>query len=171
MHDSTTKIYGNQRVVRRAGRSDRTDSVLWAAHSGRMPPKGVSPSNKIGWVEAGAARRDRTRWASRNAADGFEMASRKRRLIWQLISFALFFGLWELLGRWPISFAFPPFSATLRAFLSMTFDGSLPKAYLSTLQPLIIGIVLCGVAGIGFGIGMGLSRAVEWFSLPMMSGR
>ncbi|HLC22016.1 MAG TPA: ABC transporter permease [Candidatus Methylomirabilis sp.] len=92
---------------------------------------------------------------------------RKRRLVWQLISFALFFGLWELAGRWPISFAFPPFSATLRAFLSMTFDGSLPKAYLSTLQPLIIGIVLCGVAGIGFGIGMGLSRAVEWFSLPI----
>ena len=95
------------------------------------------------------------------------MASRKRRLIWQLISFALFFGLWELAGRWPISFAFPPFSATLRAFLSMTFDGSLPKAYLSTLQPLIIGIVLCGVAGIGFGIGMGLSRTVEWLTLPV----
>ena len=30
--------------------------------------------------------------------------------IWQLFSFALFFGLWELAGRWPISFSFPPFS-------------------------------------------------------------
>ena len=88
-------------------------------------------------------------------------------LVWQLISFALFFGLWEIAGRWPISFAFPPFSKTLLALLRMIADGSLPKAYLSTLQPLIIGIVLCSVAGIGFGIGMGLSRAIEWFSLPV----
>ncbi|MBI2229088.1 MAG: ABC transporter permease [Deltaproteobacteria bacterium] len=88
-------------------------------------------------------------------------------LVWQLISFALFFGLWEIAGRWPISFAFPPFSKTLLALLRMLADGSLPKAYLSTLQPLIIGIVLCSVAGIGFGIGMGLSRAIEWFSLPV----
>ena len=49
----------------------------------------------------------------------------------------------------------------------MSADGSLAKAYLSTLQPLIIGILLCGVAGIGFGIGMGLSRTIEWLSLPV----
>jgi NitT/TauT family transport system permease protein len=87
--------------------------------------------------------------------------------IWQLVSFALFFALWEIAGRWPISYAFPPFSQTLAALLGMIADGSLPKAYLSTLQPLLIGIVLCGVAGIGFGIAMGLSRAVEWLSLPV----
>lgn len=91
----------------------------------------------------------------------------KRRLVWQLISFALVFGLWELAGRWPISLAFPPFSKTFLALLRMTADGSLAKAYLSTAQPLIIGIVLCGIAGIGFGIGMGLSRTIEWFSLPV----
>jgi ABC-type nitrate/sulfonate/bicarbonate transport system permease component len=89
------------------------------------------------------------------------------RLAWQLISFVFFFGLWELAGRWPISFAFPPFSKTLVALLGMIADGSLPKAYVSTLQPLIIGVALCGVAGIGFGIGMGLSRTIEWFSLPV----
>ena len=49
----------------------------------------------------------------------------------------------------------------------MIADGSLAKAYLSTLQPLIIGIALAGVIGIGFGITMGLSRSVEWFSLPI----
>jgi NitT/TauT family transport system permease protein len=90
-----------------------------------------------------------------------------RPVVWQLLSFALFFGLWELAGRWPISFAFPPFSETVLALLRMIADGSLPKAYLSTLQPLAIGIVLCGIAGIGFGIGMGLSRTIEWFSLPI----
>ena len=49
----------------------------------------------------------------------------------------------------------------------MLRDGSLAKAYLITLQPLAIGIALCGAAGIGFGIGMGLSRTVEWLSLPV----
>jgi ABC-type nitrate/sulfonate/bicarbonate transport system permease component len=88
-------------------------------------------------------------------------------VVWQLLSFALFFGLWEIAGRWPISFAFPPFSKTLMALLHMIADGSLPKAYFSTLQPLVIGIVLCSIAGIGFGIGMGLSRTIEWFSLPI----
>ena len=88
-------------------------------------------------------------------------------LLSQLISFALFFGLWELAGRWPISLAFPPFSETLLALLRMIADGSLLRAYLSTLQPLVIGMILCGIAGIGFGIGMGLSRTIEWFSLPI----
>ncbi len=86
---------------------------------------------------------------------------------WQLASFALFFGLWELAGRWPVSAAFPPFSAAFLALVEMLRDGSLLKAYLITLQPLALGIVLCGVAGIGFGIGMGLSRSVEWLSLPI----
>ena len=86
---------------------------------------------------------------------------------WQLASFALFFGLWELAGRWPVSAAFPPFSAAFLALVEMLRDGSLGRAYLITLQPLALGIVLCAVAGIGFGIGMGLSRPVEWLSLPI----
>jgi NitT/TauT family transport system permease protein len=89
------------------------------------------------------------------------------RIAWQVLSFALFLGLWELAGRWPISAAFPPFTRTLLALWQMIADGSLPTAYLFTLQPLVIGILLCGIAGIGFGIGMGLSRTVEWFSLPI----
>jgi ABC-type nitrate/sulfonate/bicarbonate transport system permease component len=88
--------------------------------------------------------------------------------VWQLISFALFFGVWELAGRWPISFAFPPFSQTLLALLAMIADGSLVKAYLITLQPLVIGIALASFAGIAFGIAMGLSRSVEWFCLPIV---
>jgi len=90
-----------------------------------------------------------------------------RRFGWPLASFALFFGLWELAGRWPVSAAFPPFSSTFMGFLEMLRDGSLGKAYWLTLQPLALGIVLCGLAGIGFGIGMGLSRSVEWVTLPV----
>jgi NitT/TauT family transport system permease protein len=87
--------------------------------------------------------------------------------LWQLASFFFFFGLWELAGRWPVSPAFPPFTSTLQALIELVKDGSLLKAYLVTLQPLAIGIVLCSLAGIGFGIGMGLWRAVEWLSLPV----
>jgi NitT/TauT family transport system permease protein len=87
---------------------------------------------------------------------------------WQLLSFALVFGVWELAGRWPISFAFPPFSQTLLALLAMIADGSLANAYLITLQPLVIGIALSSVAGIGFGVAMGLSRSIEWFTLPIV---
>jgi len=88
-------------------------------------------------------------------------------LPWRIFSFGLVFGLWELAGRWPISAAFPSFTSTLFALAGMIADGSLFKAYLSTLQPLVVGIVLCGIAGIGFGIGMGLSRTIEWISLPV----
>jgi len=86
---------------------------------------------------------------------------------WQLASFVFFFGLWELAGRWPVSAAFPPFSAAFLALVEMLADGSLGRAYLITLQPLALGIVLCGVAGIAFGVGMGLSRSIEWLSLPI----
>jgi len=87
--------------------------------------------------------------------------------LWQLASFILFFALWELAGRWPVSPAFPPFSHTAVALWQMILDGSLGKAYLVTAQPLLIGMALCAVAGIAFGIGMGLSRGIEWLSLPV----
>ena len=86
---------------------------------------------------------------------------------WQLASFALFFGLWELAGRWPVSPAFPPFSSTFTGLVDMVRDGTLLKAYWITAQPLVLGIALCAVAGIAFGIGMGLSRTIEWLSLPV----
>jgi NitT/TauT family transport system permease protein len=89
------------------------------------------------------------------------------RLGWPLASFALFFVLWEVAGRWPISAAFPPFSATFLALVEMLRDGSMARAYWLTLQPLVLGIVLCGLAGIAFGIGMGLSRTLEWLTLPV----
>lgn len=97
------------------------------------------------------------------------MKSRKpdTTLGWQIASFALFFGAWELAGRWPLSAAFPPFSHTAVAFGQMLADGSFARAYASTLQPLAIGVAICGVVGVAFGIAMGLSRTVEWFTLPV----
>lgn len=95
------------------------------------------------------------------------MSLNRKRALWRLLSFVLVFGLWEVAGRIPISFAFPPFSKTVAALFGLMMDGTLFKAYVSTLQPLLLGIAICGVVGIGCGIGMGLSRTFEWFTLPI----
>jgi ABC-type nitrate/sulfonate/bicarbonate transport system permease component len=90
-----------------------------------------------------------------------------RRALWVGASFALFFGLWEWAGRWPVSPAFPSFSQTALALGRMAMDGSLVRAYASTLQPLVIGVVISAVIGVGAGLAMGLSRSVEWLTLPV----
>jgi NitT/TauT family transport system permease protein len=87
--------------------------------------------------------------------------------VWQLASFALVFGAWEFAGRVPISPAFPTFGATMTALAEMTLDGSMGRAYLSTLQPLLIGLFISGVFGILAGVVMGLSRLFEFFVAPV----
>ncbi len=85
----------------------------------------------------------------------------------KVLSLGLFFLAWELAGRVPISFAFPTFFETLNAFWTMIVDGSFVSAYASTLQPLVIGIAISGVVGIGLGILLGLSRTAEWLVAPV----
>lgn len=93
--------------------------------------------------------------------------ARGRSYLWHLLSLAVFFGVWEAAGRWPVSAAFPPASATMLAFLKMIGDGSFLKAYTATSQPLLIGFLFSAAIGIGFGIWMGLSRSIEWLTLPI----
>jgi ABC-type nitrate/sulfonate/bicarbonate transport system permease component len=85
----------------------------------------------------------------------------------RVASLGFLFLIWEIAGRVPISYAFPTFLETLSAFLTMLFDGSLFMAYGSTLQPLIIGIVISGAVGVALGIVMGLSRTAEWLVAPL----
>ena len=87
---------------------------------------------------------------------------------WSPASFAGMFGAWEAAGRLGLGVAFPPFSHTLAALLEMLRDGSLGRAYLATLLPLLLGILLCGLAGVGLGIAMGLARGAEWLALPLL---
>jgi ABC-type nitrate/sulfonate/bicarbonate transport system permease component len=91
-----------------------------------------------------------------------------RRAVSVGASFLLVFGVWEWAGRWPISPAFPSFSQTFLALGRMTLDGSLIRAYASTLQPLVIGVAISATLGIGAGVAMGLSRSVEWLTLPLL---
>ena len=90
-----------------------------------------------------------------------------RRTLWVGASFLLAFGVWEWAGRWPISPAFPSFSQTVLALGRMTVDGSLVRAYASTLQPLVIGVAISRGRGRRRRGGMGLSRSVEWLTLPL----
>lgn len=83
------------------------------------------------------------------------------------LSLGIFFLAWEIAGRIPINYAFPTFTDTFAALLSMIADGSLILAYGSTLQPLIIGVAISAVVGVGLGIVMGLSRMAEWLVAPV----
>ncbi|WP_425293861.1 ABC transporter permease [Microvirga pakistanensis] len=85
----------------------------------------------------------------------------------RVLSLGLFFLIWEIAGRIPISYAFPTFLETLYAFSSLLLDGSLIAAYGSTLQPLVIGVAISGIVGVGLGIVMGLSRKAEWLVAPL----
>src|SRR5262245_27006147 len=87
-------------------------------------------------------------------------------MLW-LLSAVIVFGAWEIAGRWPISPAFPPFSDTMAALLGLITDGSLGKALVITLKPLVLGLVASIVAGVGLGVLMGLNRFAEWLGLPV----
>jgi len=49
----------------------------------------------------------------------------------------------------------------------MVADGSMAAAYLTTLQPLVIGVLISAVLGVGLGVLMGLRRTVEWVAAPV----
>ena len=91
----------------------------------------------------------------------------RRSWVMRTLSILLVLGLWEWAGRLPVSPTFPTFTQTLSALFGMMSDGSLFRAYGETLKPMIIGVGLCGIAGVGLGLAMGLSRRFEWLTLPV----
>jgi ABC-type nitrate/sulfonate/bicarbonate transport system permease component len=101
--------------------------------------------------------------------DAFASALGFFRRAWVLRTLSILFvlGLWEWAGRIPVSPTFPTFLETLGALFGMMADGSLFKAYGETLKPMIVGVGLCGIFGVGLGLAMGLSRRFEWFTLPV----
>lgn len=88
-------------------------------------------------------------------------------LVWKLLSVALVAIAWEAAGRSGFNFSFPSFMATAGAFWDMLADGSLPAAYLRTLEPLVLGLGISLVVGISAGLAMGLREEVEWVTLPV----
>jgi NitT/TauT family transport system permease protein len=92
---------------------------------------------------------------------------KNRSLFLKLLSAFLVFGAWEIAGRIPISYAFPTFLESMSALAKMTFDGSIFVAYGETLKPLVIGVAISTVLGIGLGLWIGLSERFEWLFSPI----
>jgi len=85
--------------------------------------------------------------------------------LWRTISLCAVFGMWELAGRSGFNPAFPPFTSTAGALFKLLAEGTLAKAYSSTLRPLLAGLGFSAIIGVTFGIIMGLSRTVEWLTV------
>ena len=77
------------------------------------------------------------------------------------------FGAWEIAGRIPVSFAFPTFIESLAAFWALIVDGTMFKAYVETLRPLVVGVLISGFLGITIGLWIGLNRAFDWLVSPI----
>lgn len=77
------------------------------------------------------------------------------------LSLIIVFIIWEFFGRQidPI-FASHPI-AILQAFWEILIDGSLLKAFVESIQPLIVGYLLAAVIGIPLGLLIGRYRIVE----------
>ena len=90
-----------------------------------------------------------------------------RPLLLKLLSGVVVFGAWEIAGRIPVSFGFPTFFESMSALLTMTLDGSLFEAYLDTLRPLVIGLVISAFIGIAVGLWIGLTSWFDWLFSPI----
>ena len=88
-------------------------------------------------------------------------------LRWNILSVAIFALIWEFAARSGFNFAFPTFTATMAALWSMIADGSMGAAYLRTMEPLVIGLIISLTVGISAGVAMGLRQTVEWITLPV----
>ena len=90
-----------------------------------------------------------------------------RSLFLKLLSAVLVFGAWEIAGRIPVSYGFPTFFESMSALLDMTLDGSLFEAYVDTLRPLVVGLLISAFIGIALGLWIGLSSWFDWLVSPI----
>ncbi len=92
---------------------------------------------------------------------------RHRSLMLKFLSAVIVFGTWEIAGRIPVSYAFPTFLDSMGALVSLTLDGTIFTAYAETLRPLVVGVGISTVLGIGFGLWIGLSPKFDWLFSPI----
>lgn len=92
---------------------------------------------------------------------------RYRSYLLTFLSACIVFGSWEIAGRVPVSYAFPTFIETIAAFWVLLMDGTMFVAYVETLRPLVVGVLISAFLGIGFGLAIGLSRKFDWLLSPV----
>ena len=85
----------------------------------------------------------------------------------KILSALVLCGAWEIAGRVPVSYAFPTFLASMQAFFEMIGNGMMLAAYKETLRPLVIGIMISAVLGIGLGLWVGLNNFFDWLFSPI----
>ena len=90
-----------------------------------------------------------------------------RSLVLKLLSGVIVFGAWEVAGRIPVSYAFPTFFESMAALVDMTVSGWIFEAYVETLRPLIIGLLISAFIGIALGLWVGLSNWFDWLVSPI----
>ena len=93
------------------------------------------------------------------------MLSRANTL--KIISALVLFGAWEIAGRVPVSYAFPTFLDSMRSLFEMIGNGMMYEAYKETLRPLVVGIIISAVLGIGLGLWVGLNNFFDWLFSPI----
>jgi len=90
-----------------------------------------------------------------------------RAKILKIVSALILFGAWEIAGRIPVSYAFPTFFDSMKALFEMIGNGMMFEAYKETLRPLVIGIFLSALLGIGLGLWVGLNNFFDWLFSPI----
>ena len=98
---------------------------------------------------------------------GKVIVMRHRSFLLKCLSALLVFGSWEIAGRVPVSFAFPTFLESMLALWVLIIEGTLFVAYAETLKPLVLGVFISGVLGIGIGLWVGLSKKFDWLVCPI----
>jgi len=108
----------------------------------------------------------------RSAVDARSSNPRLRALGMSTLGLLLGLGLWQVAGqRDPVLLATP--GSAFQALVSMTRDGSLPSALLSSGKLLLVGLALAIVVGVTFGILLARAQVVrdstEWLLFALQS--
>ncbi|MBW2039409.1 MAG: ABC transporter permease [Deltaproteobacteria bacterium] len=97
---------------------------------------------------------------------------KKIRPGWGILPVAIFLAIWEIVARLnliPGQFFFPPFSAVIQEFYTLTTNGVLGDNFLASLVRVLIGFCAGSIAGITIGIIMGWRDFVHKALNPIIS--
>lgn len=88
-------------------------------------------------------------------------ADKQQKTLWRpevyfpVIAGVIFLGVWEIVGRAVNPILFAPPSRVAGELISMTLSGRLPRAFLTTMNALLVGYLLSVVVGLIVGVILG----------------
>jgi NitT/TauT family transport system permease protein len=87
----------------------------------------------------------------------------------RVVSVVVFFAWWEYVGRGMDTLFMSYPSAIFRAGWEMTLDGKLPHAFMVSMEPFVISLLISIVGGIAFGILIGQVWLLEYLLDPYVN--